>query len=102
MYTYLSHYEKTVPVAGDLSKYAITAVMADVAALSMRLGKKQLTVRLMPIPGKKAGEWTTFDSPYMCNGPVLHVDDQHFSLLEHNINDIAIVPISSHAHRSCH
>lgn len=48
--------------------------MGDVTALSARLGGKQLTVRLLLVPGKKAGQLTEFDSPYIVNGPVLDVE----------------------------
>lgn len=49
--------------------------MLDVASMSMRLGGKQLTIRLMPIPGKKAGDSTEFDSPYMANGRVMNIGE---------------------------
>lgn len=48
-------------------------ILLDVGALSCRLGNKQLTARLIPIPGLKAGDQTQFESEYMCNGPVLRV-----------------------------
>jgi uncharacterized protein (UPF0210 family) len=43
----------TVPLAGDVSREEISALLFDIAALSVRLGKP-LTARLMPIPGKQA------------------------------------------------
>lgn len=49
--------------------------MIDVACMSLRLGDKQLTVRLMSIPGKASGEFTVFDSPYMANGRILNIDE---------------------------
>lgn len=52
--------------------------MLDVAALSCRLGCKPLTVRLMPVPGLRAGDMTQFSSPFFSNGPVVGVDE-HFA-----------------------
>ncbi|WP_368859466.1 DUF711 family protein, partial [Methylobacterium crusticola] len=37
-------------------------MLTDVASLSIRWGKP-LSVRLFPIPGLRAGEFTRFDSP---------------------------------------
>ena len=36
----------------------------DVAALAVRLAKP-LSARLMPVPGRAAGEMTAFGSPYL-------------------------------------
>jgi uncharacterized protein len=65
----------TVPIPGDATQEQIAAVLLDVAALSMRLAKP-LTARLMPVPGKKAGEMTTFDFSFFSNGRVLALDAQ--------------------------
>jgi uncharacterized protein (UPF0210 family) len=63
----------TVPLPGEVSVDALAAILLDVAALSQRLGKP-LTARLMPIPGKRAGEQTTFNFPYFANSHVLAVE----------------------------
>ena len=47
----------TVPLAGDINANQISSILMDLAALSLRLDKP-LTARLMPIPGKKAGDLT--------------------------------------------
>jgi uncharacterized protein (UPF0210 family) len=60
----------TVPIPGDSSEDEIAAVLFDVAALSVRLGKP-LTARLMPIPGKKAGDKTNFDFDFFAPSRVL-------------------------------
>lgn len=60
----------TVPLPGNVSVEALTALLLDLAALSMRLDKP-LTARLMPIPGKKAGDPTDFNFPYFANSLVL-------------------------------
>jgi hypothetical protein len=63
----------TVPLPGDVSVEQLYAVLLDLAALSQRLGKP-LTARLMPIPGKKAGDPTHFDFAYFANSRVLALD----------------------------
>jgi hypothetical protein len=60
----------TIPLPGDVSVEEISAILLDVATLSL-VADKPLTARLMPIPGKKAGEMTAFDFEYFANGRVL-------------------------------
>ena len=60
----------TVPLPGNASAGQISAVLLDVASLAVRLGKP-LTARLMPVPGKIAGERTAFDFGYFANGFVM-------------------------------
>jgi uncharacterized protein (UPF0210 family) len=62
----------TVPLPGDVSEDELAGILLDVAALAMRLDKP-LTARLMPIPGARAGDLTTFDFEYFANGRVLGV-----------------------------
>ncbi len=68
----------TVPIPGDVSAGQIAAIMTDVAALSSRLAKP-LTARLMPVPGKKAGDLTTFDFEFFKNGRILDVPSASLS-----------------------
>jgi uncharacterized protein (UPF0210 family) len=60
----------TVPLPGDTSADQIAALLLDISALALRLNKP-LTARLMPIPGKKAGEPTNFDFDYFANSRVM-------------------------------
>lgn len=60
----------TVPLPGDATPQQLSAVLLDVAALSSRLGKP-LTARLMPVPGKAAGELTEFNFDYFSNGGIM-------------------------------
>lgn len=60
----------TIPLPGDTSPEQLTAVLVDLASLSQRLNKP-LTARLMPIPGKSAGEPTQFKFAYFANSRVL-------------------------------
>lgn len=62
----------TVPLPGDTTEEELAAILWDLAALSTRLGKP-LTARLMPIPGKQAGEITEFDFEYFANAAILGV-----------------------------
>ena len=56
----------TVPIPGNVSLDDLSSLILDVAALAGRWNKP-LSCRVFPVPGGKAGEETTFDSPYMCN-----------------------------------
>jgi len=60
----------TVPLPGDISAKELEALLVDVAALALRLDKP-LTARLMPIPGKHAGDATDFHFDYFANGRVM-------------------------------
>jgi uncharacterized protein (UPF0210 family) len=61
----------TVPLPGDTSVEALAAILLDVGALALRLNKP-LTARLMPIPGKQAGDEVRFDNfPYFAPSRVL-------------------------------
>jgi uncharacterized protein (UPF0210 family) len=60
----------TLPLPGDASVAQLQAVLLDLAALAQRL-EKPLTARLMPVPGKQAGDKTGFDFPYFANSRVL-------------------------------
>lgn len=62
----------TVPIAGDTPKAKLAALLLDVAALAFRL-QKPLTARLFPVPGKHAGEQTTFKNPILCNTRIFEV-----------------------------
>ncbi len=60
----------TIPLPGDASTHQLSAVLLDLASLSLRL-VKPLTARLMPIPGKKAGDPTGFNFNYFANSRVM-------------------------------
>ena len=63
----------TIPLPGNATPGQISAVLFDLAALSLRLDKP-LTARLMPIPGKEAGEKTSFDFPFFANSKVMELE----------------------------
>ena len=56
----------TIPLPGDVSEETIARLLLDVAALAWRLNKP-LSARIFPVPGKRAGEYTAFSSPYLTN-----------------------------------
>lgn len=60
----------TIPLPGDTTVDQIYAILLDLAGLSLRLDKP-LTARLMPIPGKQAGDETGFDFEFFSNSKVL-------------------------------
>lgn len=60
----------TVPLPGDTSAEQLAALLLDLAALSCRL-EKPLTARLMPVPGKQAGDPTGFDFSFFANSRVM-------------------------------
>ena len=81
----------TIPLPGDTSVEQLEAILLDVAALSLRLNKP-LTARLMPIPGKQAGDPTGFDFEYFANSKVLEVPAQPLTGLLAGEEGISIQP----------
>jgi len=65
----------TVPLPGDTTAKQIAALLLDLSALALRLNKP-LTARLMPIPGKKAGDPTNFNFDYFANSRVMALEAQ--------------------------
>jgi uncharacterized protein (UPF0210 family) len=59
----------TVPLPGDVTEAQLARIMGDVAVLAYKW-KKPLTARLQPVHGRKAGEMTEFDSPFMVNARI--------------------------------
>jgi hypothetical protein len=68
----------TVPLPGDTTPEQITAVLLDLACMAQRLGKP-LTARLMPIPGKAAGDPTDFNFSYFVNSRIMALRAQPLS-----------------------
>ena len=60
----------TVPLPGDISEEQIARILGDVASLAYKW-KKPLAARLLPVPGKKAGDRTAFTDARMEN-TVIH------------------------------
>lgn len=56
----------TIPLPGDVSAEQMNRIFSDVASLAIKWNKP-LSARLQPIPGKKAGDRTEFDDPFLFN-----------------------------------
>jgi hypothetical protein len=56
----------TIPVPGDCATDDLVDVICDVASLALRYDKP-LSARLLPVPGRAAGQRTEFSSPYLVN-----------------------------------
>jgi hypothetical protein len=63
----------TVPLPGDTTSDQLVPLLLDLSALALRLDKP-LTARLMPIPGKQAGEETNFDFEFFAQSKILKLD----------------------------
>jgi hypothetical protein len=63
----------TVPLPGDTTADQLVPLLLDLSALALRLNKP-LTARLMPIPGKKAGDLTDFKFDYFANSRVMALE----------------------------
>ncbi|MFQ5778156.1 MAG: DUF711 family protein [Terriglobia bacterium] len=62
-----------IPLPGNTSLEQLERVLGDVAALAARL-RKPLTARLLLVPGRRAGEQTEFNSPWLTNTKVLPLE----------------------------
>jgi len=56
----------TIPLQGDVSLEQMKRMYSDVASLALKWNKP-LSARLQPVPGKKAGEMTEYQDPYLFN-----------------------------------
>ena len=68
----------TVPLPGDTDQDALAALLLDLGALALR-HNKPLTARLMPIPGKRAGDDVHFDFPYFADSKIMTLPAQPLS-----------------------
>lgn len=84
----------TVPLPGDLAPATLAHILWDVAALSLRLDKP-LTARLMPLPGKRAGDPVHFDFAYFADGGVLEVAPP---LSPGHLSRETVLPLTARAH----
>ena len=56
----------TIPLPGDISEDQLGRIMGDVASLAVKW-HKPLSARLLPVAGKKAGDRSEFDDPFLVN-----------------------------------
>ena len=81
----------TVPLPGDTTSEHIVPLLLDLCTLAVRLDKP-LTARLMPIPGKKAGEETNFDFAFFAPSRVMKLDSE---MLTNSLSGTELVHLSS-------
>jgi len=63
----------TIPLPGDTTTEQLIPLLLDLSALALRLDKP-LTARLMPVPGKKAGDETSFDFGFFKNSKAMALE----------------------------
>jgi uncharacterized protein (UPF0210 family) len=63
----------TLPLPGNATVGQIAPLLLDLSALALRLDKP-LTARLMPVPGRVAGDPTGFDFAFFANSRVMALD----------------------------
>ena len=81
----------TIPLPGDASAEAVTGLLLDLGAIGLR-HTKPLTARLMPIPGKSAGDEVHFDFPYFADSRVMPLPDTQLTRLLDNSDTLDIGP----------
>jgi len=59
----------TIPLPGDISAGQLTRILGDVASLAFKW-HKPLSARLQPAPGRKPGDMTEFDDPFLVNAKI--------------------------------
>lgn len=59
----------TIPLPGEVTQAQLVRILGDVASLSVKW-HKPLSARLQPSAGKKAGEMTDFDDPFLVNAKI--------------------------------
>ena len=59
----------TIPLPGDTTDEQLIRILGDVASLSVKW-HKPLSARLLPIAGKKPGEMTELDDPFLVNAKI--------------------------------
>lgn len=80
-----------LPLPGDITTDKIEAILLDLSALALRLDKP-LTARLMPIPGKNAGDPTGFNFEYFANSKVMAVKADSLTGLLKTSSTVSISP----------
>jgi len=63
----------TIPLPGNTTPGQLVPLLLDLSALALRLDKP-LTARLMPIPGKQAGDLTNFDFAFFARSKVMSLE----------------------------
>jgi uncharacterized protein (UPF0210 family) len=72
-----------VPLPGNITEKELFYILLDLCTISLRLNKP-LTARLMPIPGRNAGDTVEFDFEYFASSKVMDIR----RLVDTNENDL--------------
>jgi uncharacterized protein len=59
----------TIPLPGEVTQEQLVRILGDVASLSVKW-HKPLAARLQPVSGKKPGEMTQFDNPFLVDAKI--------------------------------
>lgn len=59
----------TIPMPGDVTEDQLARIIGDVATMAVKW-QKPLSARLQPVAGKKAGDRTEFDDPFLVNAKI--------------------------------
>ncbi len=70
----------TIPIPGDVTNAQVSALLIDISALALRQ-HKPLTARLLPVPGKLAGDATEFNFDYFANSRVMALEAEPLNRL---------------------
>jgi uncharacterized protein (UPF0210 family) len=62
----------TIPLPGDTTEQQLELIIGDMASLAVKW-HKPLSARLLPVTGKKPGDATEFDDPYLVNATLQSV-----------------------------
>lgn len=81
----------TIPLPGDTTAEQLVPLLLDLSALALRLDKP-LTARLMPIPGKKAGDETNFDFAFFAQSRVMKLESEILRTPLHGNENISLQP----------
>lgn len=63
----------TVPLPGNITVEKLKAILLDMVVLALTVNKP-LSARLFPVPGKGAGELTSFQSSYLVDSRIMSID----------------------------
>ncbi len=58
-----------VPLPGDIGQAQLERIIGDMASLAVKL-RKPLSARLLPVAGKKPGDVTEFNDPFLVNATI--------------------------------
>jgi hypothetical protein len=84
-----------IPLPGDVSAETISAIIADEMAIGM-VNNKTTAVRVIPVPGKKAGEWAEFGG-LLGGSPIMNVNSAKSDMF---INRGGRIPAPIHSFRN--